>query len=63
MSLPMSTVIATGGAGGGGGVGGEGGGGGWGEGGGLGGGDRPARRTRNSSPIVSSLVFASSSGI
>ena len=60
--MPASAVIATGGAGGGGGAGGEGGGGGAGEGGGEGGGDRPARRARNSSASVSSLVSASSSG-
>ena len=60
--LPSSAVMATGGAGGGGGLGGEGGGGGCGEGGGEGGGDNPCKRTRNSSPSVSSLVSASSKG-
>ena len=62
MALPWSAVMATGGLGGGGGPGGEGGGGGLGEGGGEGGGDRPLRRTKNSSPSVSSLVSASSKG-
>ena len=62
MALPWSAVMATGGEGGGGGAGGEGGGGGAGDGGGEGGGESPCRRTKNSSPSVSSLVSESSSG-